>query len=324
MQQNTPSPTHWHPSSFPWFGARHEAYPVTWEQVFHMTTNPRSHICQLTLQSRKARKEGDAEEAKRLKSACGGFTPAVFCVGGRREDNIAALTQHCICDIDDVAEHMMPELKALAASDPHSLLTFTTNSERGIRIIYSWVGVSEDGEPLDASAFAWREGEETHAEYLERILPWHSVAFRLGNEYFADLLGMEYDSHTSDAVRFSFYCHDADATLNLSAMPFVVHESVVENLREKTRRKHIEEERHRKEKRDAGSASPFDLAVKWVSRRLTYVRGHRNQFIVQCIYIVRDQGVSLAEAEAWVDREFADYENEHARHSIVRACYKKH
>lgn len=324
MIRTSPPTSQWFPSSFPWFGARDEAFPATWQQIFAMTTNPLNPICQLTHLSRKARAEGDEEEAKRMKAACGGFTPAVFCVGGRREDNIRALTQHCICDIDGVPSHMMPELKQLAALDPHSLLTFTTNSQHGIRTVFPWVGVNEDGEPVAPSAFVWNEKEETHAHFLERVLPWHSVAFRLGNEYFADLLGMDYDAHTSDAVRFSFYCHDAHATLNLHAMPFVVHESVVESIRRKERSRFIEEERHRKEKREDGSASPFELALRWVGRRLTYVRGHRNQFIVQCIYIVRDLGVSLAEAEAWADREFADYENEHTRHSIVRACYKKH
>lgn len=305
-----------YPSSFATFGDK-APFPITWNRIHALTTDTASFICRNTIMSRQARQQGRTEEADRLKSGCGGCTPSAFCVGGRTEECIMALTQCAMSDTDHIPTDQMDAVQELIASDSHAMFRGVTNSQSGVRIFYRWTAVTLDGEVLPPSYFRWNKDKETHRDFLRRVLPWHDAAFRLGNAYYAELLGYDYDLHTSDAARISFYCHDPHALFRSDAVPFAVHESMLEHQHEKA-------EHQRFSRPDfTAHGDPFVLAPMWVSRRLTYTKGHRNQFIAQCLYILRDLGVSEMEAAAWVESEFCDYESEGRRRGMVKAVFRR-
>ena len=78
---------------------------------------------------------GQKSNAKYYKQRMPCFAVAVRFEGGKAKDNIAALTGLTIVDIDDIPSHEMTRVLDLIRKDPHTLLSYTTISGNGIRVI---------------------------------------------------------------------------------------------------------------------------------------------------------------------------------------------
>lgn len=302
------------------FGTFYDRNPwvITWLDVYRMTATNDNYIDANTRLSREARRHGCDDIADELKAGCGGITPAVWMMDGRTESHIRGLTQVCISDTDHVSDDDMHTVKRMAYADSHTLFGGVTNSMRGIRVMYPWMALDEEGKPLPSEFFVW-DGAECHSDFLERVRPYHDAAFLMGNEYYSELLGYPWDRHTSDMNRLSFFCHDANAVFNPHAEPFVVRPEHV--IRQKRSNTTYEAPRQRLYQLN-DDENVFDKVERWVSRDVVYVEGSRNRYIVRCCLLLRDFNVAPEIVLQWLNVRFPDYETETTREAIVRSVYK--
>lgn len=292
--------------------------------ILRMHTDTNGEVYERTMRSRKARNEGNIDEAKKLKSKTPMYIPAVLCKGGRTEDCITALTGCCISDTDEIPLEDMPRCEQIAKTDSHTLFANVTNSERGIRVIFRWVAVDENGEVIPDTFFVW-DGKEAHDEFIARVKPYHSAAWKVGNAYYAERLGHPCDEHTKDINRLSFMAHDPKAVLNEEAEPFVITPDMVEPYKRQC---------HATTHHAAGSqikshyfsegrfSNVFDLVEDWVSRDVAYTMGHRNQYITRCMFLLCEFGVLKEGAIFWGVRRFSDY-GEKGVIQTANSCYRK-
>ena len=108
--------------------------------------------------------QGNAAAADKEKSSCPCFSVAVRFQGGKRKRHICGWTSVGLVDIDHLEKAALPELLKRIVADPHTLLTYTTISGAGIRILYR---VEHDentlqravASPLDENAYLASEGK---------------------------------------------------------------------------------------------------------------------------------------------------------------------
>lgn len=239
--------------------------------------------------------------------------------GGRNEKYVRGLTLVCISDTDHVGAEDMEDVKEKAYGDVHTLFGAVTNSERGVRVMYPWIAVDENGAVIPQEFFIWN-GREEHSEFLARVRPYHDAAFYEGNTYYSELLGYPWDPHTSDINRMSFYCHDPRAVINPRASPFVVTPQMVNRFVPRTT---VCEALRPRSYHLNGDENVYDKAERWVSRHVIYAEGSRNRYIVRCCLLLRDFGIDQTTCMEWVNVRFPDYETETRRSIIVRSVFQK-
>ena len=74
------------------------------------------------------------------KAACPCFAVAVCFGGGKQAENITGWTSLALADIDHIDADRLPELIGRVRADKHTLLSYTTISGTGLRIIYRKIG----------------------------------------------------------------------------------------------------------------------------------------------------------------------------------------
>ncbi len=252
---------------------------------------------------RRLAEAGDKEAAAKEKRACPAFTPAVRCEGGRQRKHIASYTGLSLYDFDHIPAGRVEEAFALICSDPHTLLAYRTISRHGIRVIYGFDGIPvADADPSSPRTLhAYQEG------------------YRQGNEHYARLTGLEYDSACKNPERISGLAFDPDAFFNPGAAPLAA--KLPEKPSEKSGRKPGRP-------RTAGkfTAMPAEAAetVEQLLEKehVTYETGHHNEYIMRTGYLFNLYGVPEAEALRWAAGKFADYGPGNAE-GIFRSCYRK-
>lgn len=106
------------------------------------------------------------------KAACPCFAVAVCFGGGKQAENITGWTSLALADIDHIDADRLPELIGRVRADKHTLLSYTTISGTGLRIIYR---------------------TDCLTTTPEKNRKFYSKIFEQGNRYYADLLGCECD-----------------------------------------------------------------------------------------------------------------------------------
>ena len=109
--------------------------------------------------------------------------------------HIKAYTGLSLCDLDHIPEERMAEAFAAVCADPHVLLAYHTISGRGLRVIYAFL--FEDGSSVADADPADRKTLRVYQE-----------GYRQGNELFARLAGLEYDSSCKNPERISGTAYD--------------------------------------------------------------------------------------------------------------------
>lgn len=138
--------------------------------------------------------------ATREKSSCPCFAVAVRFAGGKQQAHISGWTSLCIVDIDDVPADRLSEVMAAVRTSPYTLLSYTTISGKGIRILFKTDGLTADN--------------------TKQNLKHYRQAFDQGNRYYAELTGYECDLKCKNATRLSGLSHDPDVYFNPKATPF--------------------------------------------------------------------------------------------------------
>ena len=208
------------PSVFRTYGDRR---PVnkSWSEIHRMICSEGSVIQVNTVRSREERMNGNDRLAAQLKEQCGMFTPGCQCDGKRCVDNIRALSMCGMCDFDHLPEDRMQELLQWVRATPHTMLAYVTNSGCGIRVIFRYMFVTEDG-AYDDAQWVFNAAGETHQEFVRRATSAFQQAWRVGNDYYSRLIGYPCDESCKDVVRASFFCFDKDAYYNADSEPFVI------------------------------------------------------------------------------------------------------
>jgi len=256
---------------------------ITTDNALHTTTLSYRHHAYV-LQNSSA--------AQRTKAAMPCIAVAVRFSGGKQKTNIVEWTGLSLVDIDHVEEQEVPALLEKIRTDAHTLLAYVTISGRGVRILYRWQltggNVMDEKVPISKANFSC-----------------YAQAFRMGNDYYAKLLGAETDRQCKNATRLCGLAHDPQAYYNPEALPFEVAVSLPTDGRG---RKSI----------------PLARVLPVVKEELAqvgieYRAGHHNEYISRMGYLMNLYGVELEELTEWAVEEFGDYA-EHVP-AILRSCY---
>lgn len=305
----------------------HEPEVIDLQEVSRRMSKCGGEIERLTLESRKARREGDEAKAKMLKAACGMYVPSAVFSGGHGKEHIVALTGGIVGDIDDVPTEQMPEFMELLHHDEHTLLSHITNSEEGARIIAHWIMIDDDGEVVPMKRFVWNPNYP-HDEYLQKVELIHSIAYAKAKQHYFNVTGMSFDKQTVNINRGAYYCHDSECYYNGDAQPFVLTLYEVREAwqtllrqREEARMSALQLQYQRHDSNPCTSV--FDLVESWVSKDIAYVPGSYNHYVMKCMYLLNEFQVPYDQVRQWAVLRFADYPQRELL-SIVRSCMNSH
>ena len=221
--------------------------------------------------------------------------PAIICQaimdGGRDATAIRAYTGMFMVDFDHVPKEQMAMTKALIEADRHTLITYTSISGEGLRVI------------------ACVEGEVDYENYLDA---WKTV-----NDYYAKLTGLIYDKQCLNNTRLCGLAYDPKATYKPAAKPLKIKSYKGKNKTKQGKR--------------TGRPPKAKNVAKRVMEMVEQdgannVVGSRNDYISRCIYLMNRYGVTLDDCTEWAKDEFADYDKTHPKQiaQMVASVYGKH
>lgn len=259
----------------------------------------------------------------RYKSALLSITPACSLNGtGKEASDILGLTGIGMADFDHLLPERIEGARKAVNADPHTFLSYSTASSEGLRVLFRY----RDGIPYDE-------------------------AFLIGNCYYADLIGHEFDEKCVNVNRLSALCHDPLAFFNEEAVPFSapgeyaesefctspsqgiadrVPGNALDSATPQTNNMPRSSNSKHSSQRNAGGLpsdipsrnEPFsltDYAAKVVEKHGDYYTpGNRNQYLMKCLMMMNKLGVSQYEAEQWaLSHDLGETETRR----IVRSCY---
>lgn len=187
---------------------------------------------------------------------------------------------------------------------PHVLLAYHTISGRGLRVIYAFL--FEDGSSVADADPADRKTLRVYQE-----------GYRQGNELFARLAGLEYDSSCKNPERISGTAYDPDAYYNPEALPLQVKLPPASSA--KPGRPKGRKAKPGRYTATAGKAAEVS-GKRLEDEGIRYEPGHHNEYVMRTGYLFNLYGVPEAEAVAWAVEAFADYGAENVE-STFRSCY---
>lgn len=258
-------------------------HAVTWDEVFRLLTS--GELKESTERFRYFQSHGLENDARLVKSSAPGITPAVQCSGGRRMEQISGYTRFSLGDFDHIPPEDVQRCLALLRTDEHAFLVYITFSGEGLRIIFPADDVTS-----------------------------YSETFRQGNEYFAALIGHEYDPQCKNPGRLSSLCHDPEAFYNPHALPL----HILPKPKPRPADKPATRRTCHAVLKDAEGAVLAELE-KWGYR---YEAGRHNEYISRAAYLLNRYGVDEKEALAWALVRFADYGASQVEPAVC-SCYRQ-
>ena len=248
------------------------------------------HLADNTAKHRYCRQNGWTKDATRTKMACPCFAVAVRFSQGKKRENISGWTHLCLVDFDHIPPEKKEACLQLIRQDPHTLLTYTTISKEGIRIICPYICHPD---------FYFRNETELYKLAFEKI-----------NRHYAALIGHEYDEKCKNITRLSGLAHDPEAWYCENALPFEI-EAPASLLDETKSRK----------KQERLQKVVYAIRTHLADKGVEYTDHQRNNYIMRTGYLFNAYGVDQQTATAWGVKQFADYDGDVA--GIFRSCYRK-
>ena len=222
---------------------------------------------------------------------------------GKQLQHIKYITGLGFCDIDDVDESKMNDVRGKMEEDPHTLMLYTTISHKGFRVLFCYT--DEQGRP------------PTNGEL-------YAAAYKKGNQHFADLCGTPYDAQCGNLNRLSGLAHDSDVYVNLEAVPFQVTdaEAAEVNLDPST-----EPGKRRTDYPSGTYEASADAAWAVVEpmltrRNLSYGTGSHHLYVMHAAFLFNRFGTTLSEFKDWASQWWSDYGKDE-RESIIDWVYYK-
>lgn len=276
---------------------------ITLDRVYRLITTD-SDLRDRTEKFRCYLRVGNKQMSACEKTSCPAFTPAVRCEGGRKRMHIKAYTGLSLCDLDHIPEERMAEAFAAVCADPHVLLAYHTISGRGLRVIYAFL--FEDGSSVADADPADRKTLRVYQE-----------GYRQGNELFARLAGLEYDSSCKNPERISGTAYDPDAYYNPEALPLQVKLPPAPSA--KPGRPKGQKAKPGRYTATAGKAAEVS-GKRLEDEGIRYEPGHHNEYVMRTGYLFNLYGVPEAEAVAWAIEAFLLSQAEFRHNVITHHC----
>ena len=243
---------------------------------------------------------------KAIKESCPLFGVAARFEGGKRKEDVVALTGLSLVDIDHVGTagegqidngQNIDALRAKAEQDPHTLLCYTTISGEGLRILFRY--------ELDRSFT------------LTQQIQYYWKVFAAGNAYYSQLLSVTTDKQCKNVTRLSGLAHDARVFCNTDAVAFTIEEIEEYGTREVEREK-VEKRRNR-EWIKIERAYERKVRPEVEADGAVYAPGHHNDYVMRVGYKLCHLRFNEEVAVAWARKMFPDYDK---TEEVIRACFK--
>ena len=235
---------------------------------------------------------------REYKSQCYCFSVTCVFQGGKAKKDIIEVTGVGFSDFDHVSKEKLAELCAKLREDSHTLFFHITASGEGLRVLYRY--------------------EMKPGMTLEEQMKFYPTAFRHGNQYFSDLLGVEYDEHCCNLGRLMGAAYDPEAFFRPDAEPFS-YDWLVARQQEKTLQDNATA-RLRREVKKIDRLYNDKLAKELEHEKKTYVAGSMNEYVSCLAYKLNAFGFSADAALEFIRQEFPDYERPKA---AVDSCYRQ-
>ena len=173
---------------------------------------------------------------------------------------------------------------------------------------------SADGGCASFTLFSLKTAVPSRTPTLLRV---YQEGYRQGNELFARLAGLEYDSSCKNPERISGTAYDPDAYYNPEALPLQVKLPPAPSA--KPGRPKGRKAKPGRYIATAGKAAEVS-GKRLEDEGIRYEPGHHNEYVMRTGYLFNLYGVPEAEAVAWAIEAFADYGAENVE-STFRSCY---
>ena len=267
----------------------------------------------LTENHRRYRAMGDTARADAEKQHMPCYSVAVLFSGGKQQKHIVSYTGLSIVDFDHIPSERMAEVLTLVKADSHTLMAYTTISGEGVRVIFRYTlnrttdyadctdsstdgGSTPQGNNQCNPSNLWLDNKE------------YRRVFEQGNEYYCNLVGIDYDEKCKNATRISGMAHDPEVYYNPDAAAIIVDmtKKSVGRPRKGTKIERVE----------------ASIIRELKQRGVAYAPGSHNKYISDACYMMNRYGVPLDDCTVWALARFSDYQAEgNDVVSIVRSCY---
>ena len=289
----------------------YESVAVKMEEIVRLIRFDES-VAQKTQQYRDIAYHVSREKAKKevKENTMPAFSVGVLFKGsGRQTEQIAMATGLAMCDIDRIENGKLKieNLMKTIMEDPHTMLCYRTISGEGLRVIYRYQRVDGDGHEVHLNCEAY------------------PAAFKKGNDYYAQLIGCDYDHACSDFTRLSGLAHDAEVYYHPDSVPFVVTDA--EMVAECMENKLSEPGKPRKVYEANTQHTTPEIAWSRIQRilsqrQISYSPGHRHDYIVHAAYLFNRFGCPQEDVTRWAEQEWGDLPKDE-RKDVIRHCYKQ-
>ena len=149
--------------------------------------------------------------------------------------------------------------------------------------------------------------------------------FEQGNEYYCNLLSMDYDHQCKNTNRISTIAHDEQLYYNPEAVPFVIKLEEKKPIGRPKKGK-SGEGKGKSDNPDEAPLQALAVAAKAIAKveaqGIRYEEGTYNKYVSTACYEMNRHGVPEEECREWAAKWFADYDTSDVE-AIVRSCYQQ-
>ena len=242
--------------------------------------------------------------SKHIKMETPLFAVACFFDGGKGKEHIRGLTGLSMVDFDHISpsgplkEEQLSALRSKIASDPHTVMCYTTISGNGLRIIFRY------DQPQSKT-----QGVDDH------VLEQYKAAFYAGNAYYEKLLGMKADMQCKNITRLSGIAHDPDVFFRDpdKAEAFTLDEVAT------AASQHAKESKEEKQMKRIQTYYDSLIAPMLARKGYKFQPSSHNDYVMRVGYMLAERRFSKKVVVRWALRMFgADYSG---TEQVINSCF---
>ena len=241
-------------------------------------------------------REGNEEEAQKLKKLLTAVTICALYIGGRRDANLTKYCGMVVLDLDDLSPEEVVRLRAVIEADKHTYACFVSPGGLGLKVL---VPVArEDGLlPVD----------------IEEIKKFHREAYNRVMRYYKALTLATIDVSGKDVGRLCYVSYDPLLFLNEKAAVFIAE---VKGDKEILLNKDVKSECAE----EVSAEAIFSKCVRYTTKKQTYKEGNRNVYINLLANNCNRRGLAKEDTERFCLAKYVDMETEELL-STIRSAY---
>ena len=242
--------------------------------------------------------------SKHIKMETPLFAVACFFDGGKGKENIKGLTGLSMVDFDHISpsgplkEEELSALRNKIAGDPHTVMSYTTISGNGLRII-----------------FRYEQPQSKTDGVGDHIFEQYKAAFYAGNAYYEKLLGMKADMQCKNITRLSGIAHDPDVFFRDpdKAEAFTLDEVAV------AASQHAKESKEEKQMQRIQTYYDSLVAPMLARNGYKFQPSCHNDYVMRVGYMLAERRFSKKVVVRWALRMFgADYSG---TEQVINSCF---